>query len=52
MEIYSKKLIDEEILTQIDVNDLENKYKLSLEKKLENSKKDNNVEITPKFYGI
>ena len=47
MDIYAKKLIDEEILTQIDVNDLENKYKVSLEKKLENSKKDSNVEITP-----
>jgi 2-oxoglutarate dehydrogenase E1 component len=47
MDIYAKKLIDEEIVTQIDVNELENKYKLSLEKKLENSKKDSNVEITP-----
>jgi len=47
MDIYAKKLIDEEIVTQIDVNELENKYKVSLEKKLENSKKDSNVEITP-----
>jgi len=47
MDIYAKKLIDEEIVTQIDVNELENKYKVSLEKKLENSKKDSNVKITP-----
>jgi len=47
MDIYAKKLIDEEIVTQVDVNELENKYKVSLEKKLENSKKDSNVEITP-----
>jgi 2-oxoglutarate dehydrogenase E1 component len=47
MEIYAKKLIDEDILTQIDVNELENKYKESLEQKLENSKNDINVEITP-----
>ena len=30
-----------------EINVLEKKYKLSLEKKLENSKKDNNIEITP-----
>ena len=47
MEIYSKKLIEENIVDKEDVNVLEKKYKLSLEKKLENSKKDNNVEITP-----
>ena len=47
MDLYAKKLIDEEIFAQIDVNEIENKYKLSLEQKLENSKKDSNVEITP-----
>ena len=47
MEIYSKKLIEENIVDEYEVNDLEKKYKLSLEQKLENSKKDNNIEITP-----
>ena len=47
MDLYAKKLINEEILAKIDVNEIENKYKLSLEQKLENSKKDSNVEITP-----
>ena len=47
MDIYANKLIDQEILSQIDINELEDKYKLSLEQKLENSKKDSNVEITP-----
>ena len=47
MEIYSKKLIEENIVDEYEINDLEKKYKLSLEQKLENSKKDNNIEITP-----
>jgi 2-oxoglutarate dehydrogenase E1 component len=47
MEIYSKKLIDENIVDEYEINDLEKKYKLSLEQKLENSKKDNSIEITP-----
>ncbi|MDB9787373.1 2-oxoglutarate dehydrogenase E1 component [Flavobacteriaceae bacterium] len=47
MEIYSKKLIEDEIISPDYVSDIEKKYKESLEKKLENSKKDNNIEITP-----
>ena len=47
MEIYSKKLIEDKIISTDYVSDIEKKYKESLEKKLENSKKDNNIEITP-----
>ena len=47
MEIYSEKLINEDIVSIEDVSKIEKKYKSSLEKKLENSKKDNNIEITP-----
>jgi 2-oxoglutarate dehydrogenase E1 component len=47
MEIYSKKLIEDKIISPDYVSDIEKKYKESLEKKLENSKKDNNIEITP-----
>jgi 2-oxoglutarate dehydrogenase E1 component len=47
MEIYSKKLIGDKIISTDYVSDIEKKYKDSLEKKLENSKKDNNIEITP-----
>ena len=47
MEIYSEKLINEAIISNEDVSKIEKKYKSSLEKKLENSKKDNNIEITP-----
>ena len=47
MEIYSKKLIEDKIISHDYVSDIEKKYKKSLEKKLENSKKDNNIEITP-----
>ncbi|MDC0080742.1 2-oxoglutarate dehydrogenase E1 component [Flavobacteriaceae bacterium] len=47
MEIYSDKLINEDIVSIEDVSKIEKKYKSSLEKKLENSKKDNNIEITP-----
>ena len=47
MEIYSKKLIEDKIISIDYVSDIEKKYKDSLEKKLENSKKDNNIEITP-----
>ena len=47
MEIYSDKLISEDIISIEDVSKIEKKYKSSLEKKLENSKKDNNIEITP-----
>ena len=47
MEIYSEKLINEAIISIEDVSKIEKKYKSSLEKKLENSKKDNNIEITP-----
>ncbi len=47
MEIYSDKLINEDIISIKDVSKIEKKYKSSLEKKLENSKKDNNIEITP-----
>ena len=47
MEIYSKKLIEDKIISTAYVSDIEKKYKDSLEKKLENSKKDNNIEITP-----
>ncbi|MDA8641279.1 2-oxoglutarate dehydrogenase E1 component [Flavobacteriaceae bacterium] len=47
MQIYSDKLISEDIVSIEDVSKIEKKYKSSLEKKLENSKKDNNIEITP-----
>ena len=47
MEIYSKKLIEDKIISPDYVSDIEKKFKESLEKKLENSKKDNNIEITP-----
>jgi 2-oxoglutarate dehydrogenase E1 component len=47
MDIYSDKLINEDIISIEDVSKIEKKYKSSLEKKLENSKKDNNIEITP-----
>ena len=47
MEIYLDKLINEDIISIEDVSKIEKKYKSSLEKKLENSKKDNNIEITP-----
>ncbi|MDB4007304.1 2-oxoglutarate dehydrogenase E1 component [Flavobacteriaceae bacterium] len=47
MEIYSKKLIEDKIISPDYVSDIEKKYKESLEKKLKNSKKDNNIEITP-----
>ena len=47
MKIYSDKLINEDIISIEDVSKIEKKYKSSLEKKLENSKKDNNIEITP-----
>ncbi|MDC0553807.1 2-oxoglutarate dehydrogenase E1 component [Flavobacteriaceae bacterium] len=47
MEIYSKKLIEDKIISPDYIFDIEKKYKESLEKKLENSKKDNNIEITP-----
>ena len=47
MEIYSKKLIEDKIISPDYVSDIEKKYKESLEKKLENSKNDNNIEITP-----
>ena len=47
MQIYSDKLINEDIISIEDVSKIEKKYKSSLEKKLENSKKDNNIEITP-----
>ncbi|MDA9018834.1 2-oxoglutarate dehydrogenase E1 component [Flavobacteriaceae bacterium] len=47
MEIYSKKLIEDKIISPDYISDIEKKYKESLEKKLENSKKDNNIEITP-----
>jgi len=47
MEIYSEKLISEAVISVEDVSKIEKKYKSSLEKKLENSKKDNNIEITP-----
>jgi 2-oxoglutarate dehydrogenase E1 component len=47
MEIYSDKLINEDIISIEDISKIEKKYKSSLEKKLENSKKDNNIEITP-----
>ena len=47
MEIYSKKLIEDKIISPDYISDIEKKYKESLERKLENSKKDNNIEITP-----
>ena len=47
MEIYSKKLFENKIISSDYVSDVEKKYKESLEKKLEQSKKDNSIEITP-----
>ena len=47
MKIYSDKLISEKIFSQDEIFEIEKKYKASLEHKLENSKKDNNIEITP-----
>ena len=47
MDIYAKKLIGEENILELEANELRNEYKLSLEQKLENSKKDSNIEITP-----
>ena len=37
----------DEIISSDYVSDIEKKYKESLEKKLEQSKKDNSIEITP-----
>ena len=39
MDIYANKLINQGILSQIDINELEDKYKLSLEQKLEKTPK-------------
>ncbi len=47
MEIYAMKLINEEIVAQKDINEIENEYKAYLEQKLNKSKNDLNVEITP-----
>ena len=47
MDIYSKKLFEDQIISFDYVSDIEKKYKESLEKKLEQSKKDNSIEITP-----
>jgi 2-oxoglutarate dehydrogenase E1 component len=47
MQIYSKKLIDEGIIKQEEIEKIENNYKKSLENKLEKSKNDQSIVITP-----
>jgi 2-oxoglutarate dehydrogenase E1 component len=47
MQIYSKKLIDEGVVSQQDIDKIENNYKKSLENKLEKSKTDESIVITP-----
>ena len=47
MTIYSQKLVNEGIISEKNIEEIENNYKESLDKKLESSKKDENREITP-----
>ena len=47
MQIYSKKLIDEGVVNQQYIDKIENNYKKSLENKLEKSKTDESIVITP-----
>ena len=47
MTIYSQKLVNEGIISKKNIEEIENNYKESLDKKLESSKKDENRVITP-----
>ncbi len=47
MTIYSQKLVNEGIISEKNIEEIENNYKESLDKKLESSKKDENRVITP-----
>ena len=47
MTIYSQKLVNEGIIFEKNIEEIENNYKESLDKKLESSKKDENRVITP-----
>ena len=47
MEIYSLKLIKEGIVSQIEIDEIEDNYKKGLEHKLESSKEDKSIVITP-----
>tara|TARA_B100001093_G_scaffold213488_1_gene204778 strand:- start:360 stop:3113 length:2754 start_codon:yes stop_codon:yes gene_type:complete len=47
MEIYSKKLLEEQVVTEEEILKIESKYKKTLEAKLESSKKDESIVITP-----
>ncbi len=47
MQIYSEKLITEGVITQDKINEIEINYKKSLEDKLEISKSDKSILITP-----
>jgi len=47
MQIYSEKLITEGVITQDEINEIEINYKKSLEDKLEISKSDESILITP-----
>ena len=46
MTIYSQKLVNEGIISEKNIEEIENNYKESLDKKLESSKKDENRVIT------
>ena len=47
MTIYSQKLVNEGIISEKNIEEIENNYKESLDNKLESSKKDKNRVITP-----
>ena len=47
MEIYSQKLINENVVSKSEIDKIEKNYKESLEEKLENSKQDQTRIITP-----
>ena len=47
MTIYSQKLVNDGIISEKNIEEIENSYKESLDKKLESSKKDENRVITP-----
>lgn len=47
MTIYSQKLVNEGIISEKNIEEIENNYKESLDKKLESSKKEENRVITP-----
>ncbi|MEJ6754848.1 MAG: 2-oxoglutarate dehydrogenase E1 component [Flavobacteriales bacterium] len=47
MDIYSQKLIKEGLVSQNEVDEIEDNYKRGLEDKLESSKEDTSIVITP-----